>query len=128
MLKLFRNLKPFTLPLLAILILLFGQAMADLYLPTLMADIVDTGIVKNDTAYIWRVGELMLGVAAIGGVCAVVGAFLSSQLAVGFGRNVRGMVFTQVTDYSLREFDKLGTATLITRTTNDINQVQMALL
>src|SRR5438477_12132400 len=127
MITLFKHLKPFTIVIVVILALLFIQAFADLYLPTLMANIVDVGIVKNDTAYIWRVGGLMMLVAAASGLCAVTGAFLSAQTATGFGRNLRGMVFSRVTGFSLREFDKLGTATLITRTTNDINQVQQVL-
>lgn len=128
MIKLSRFLKPFAIVAGAIVALLFGQALADLYLPTLMADIVDKGIVKNDTAYIWSVGELMLLIAGVSAVCSVVAAFLSAKMATGFGRNLRHSVFAQVTGFSLREFDKLGTATLITRTTNDINQVQQVLL
>jgi ATP-binding cassette subfamily B protein len=128
MIRLFKFLSPFRTAVAAILVLLFLQSMAELYLPTLMADIIDTGVVKNDTDYIWRVGEFMLLVAAAGGVCAIAGTFLSSQAAAGFGKNLRSKVFSQVSGFSLHEFDKLGTATLITRTTNDITQVQMVLL
>lgn len=128
MLKLIRHLKPFTVPIIAVLILLFIQVLTDLYLPTLLADIVDTGVVNSDIDYIWRTGAFMLGVTAVGAVCAIIGAFLSSQTTAGFGRNLRNNVFSRVTSFSLNEFDKLGTATLITRTTNDINQVQQVLL
>lgn len=128
MIRLFRYLKPFAFVLVATLVLLFLQAMADLFLPTLMADIVDTGIVRNDTDYIWRVGALMLLVAGASGVCSITATFLSSRMATGFGRNLRSMLFSRVSGFSLREFDKLGTATLITRTTNDINQVQQVLV
>jgi ATP-binding cassette, subfamily B, multidrug efflux pump len=128
MIRLLRYLRPFAILVAAVLGLLFVQAFADLYLPTLMADIVDTGIVNNDTDYIWRVGGLMLLVAGASGVCAVAAAFLSARLSAGFGRDVRSVLFSRVTSYSLREFDKLGTATLITRTTNDVNQVQQVLL
>ncbi|HMA34145.1 MAG TPA: ABC transporter ATP-binding protein [Chloroflexia bacterium] len=127
MLKLVHFLRPFTTPVVIVLLLLLLQSLAELYLPTLMADIVDTGVVKNDTAYIWRVGAFMLLVAAGSGITAILAAFLSAQTATGFGRNLRSKVFAQVTGFSLHEFDKLGTATLITRTTNDINQVQMVL-
>ena len=122
MTRLSKYLKPFALMVAAILILLFFQALADLYLPTLMADIVDTGIIKNDTNYIISVGEFMLVVAAASAFCSITATFLSSKLATGFGRDLRGKVFSQVTGFSLNEFDKLGTATLITRTTNDITR------
>ena len=128
MIRLLKFLKPFTLAVVGILVLLFFQAFADLYLPTLMADIVDVGIVNNDTDYIWRVGGLMLFVAAGSAICAFVAAYLSAKMAAGFGRDLRVTLFSRVTGFSLREFDKLGTATLITRTTNDINQVQQVLL
>src|SRR5829696_7836389 len=128
MLRLSRFLKPFSVAAGATLVLLFLQAMADLYLPSLMADIIDNGVVQNDTDYIWRVGGIMLLVAAVGAVCAIVGTLLSAQIAVGFGRDLRGTLFTRVSGYSLHEFDKLGTATLITRTTNDVNQVMQVLL
>jgi ATP-binding cassette subfamily B multidrug efflux pump len=128
MIRLFKFLSPFRTAVIAILVLLFLQSMAELYLPTLMADIVDIGVVKNDTDYIWRIGMFMLLVAAAGGVCAIAATFLSSQAAAGFGKNLRSKVFSQVSGFSLHEFDKLGTATLITRTTNDITQVQMVLL
>jgi ATP-binding cassette subfamily B protein len=98
--------------------------MAELYLPTLMADIVDTGIVKGDTNYILRVGVIMLLVAAMSGIFTIVSSYLSSKVATGFGKDLRSRVFSQVESYSLQEFDKIGTASLITRTTNDITQVQ----
>jgi len=128
MLKLFKNLKPFTIGVIAVLILMFFQAMAELYLPTLMSDIVNKGIMKEDTDYIWSIGRLMLLVAAGSAACSIIGSFISSKVAVGFGRDVRSKVFSRVESYSLNEFDKIGTASLITRTTNDINQVQMVLV
>ncbi|MGE5675501.1 MAG: ABC transporter ATP-binding protein [Mycobacterium leprae] len=128
MLKLFRFLKPFTLAVLAILVLLFGQAMADLYLPNLMSDIVNVGIVKNDVDYIYRTGGWMLLVASCSSLLAVVASYLASRTAMGFGRDLRQKVFTRAESFSLHEFDKIGTATMITRTTNDITQVQMVLM
>ena len=128
MTKLTRFLKPFALSVAAVLVLLFFQSLAELYLPTLMADIVDTGIVKGDTPYILRVGGFMLLVAAGSGACLMIAAYLSSQIATGFGRDLRSRVFSRVESFSLHEFDKIGTATLITRTTNDINQVQNVLI
>ncbi len=128
MTKLAKFLKPFTALVAATLVLVFLQSMAELYLPTLMADIVNTGVMKNDVAYIWQVGRLMLLVAAGDAVAAVLASFFSSRTAAGFGRNLRNRIFTQVEGFSLHEFDRIGTATLITRTTNDVTQVQMVLM
>jgi ATP-binding cassette, subfamily B, multidrug efflux pump len=142
MIKLFRFLKQYTLQIVAIVILIFTQVLANLYLPTLMADIVDKGIVQKDAVqtisflgfnfsgsykgvdYILRIGGLMLLISAGGAICSVIASFLSSRTAVGFGRIIRNKLFTKVEGFSLHEFDKLGTATLITRTTNDVTQVQ----
>jgi len=128
MIRLLTYLKPFSTQVAALLALLFVQAMATLYLPTLMADIVDNGVVQKNTDYIIRIGGVMLLVAAVGGICSILAALFSSLSATGFGRDLRTSLFSRVTSYSLNEFDKLGTATLITRTTNDINQVQQVLL
>jgi ATP-binding cassette subfamily B multidrug efflux pump len=128
MIKIMRFLKPYRFAIVIILILAFVQAMSILYLPTLMADIVDKGIRNNDLNYIWRVGGLMTLVAIGGTVCAVIGFFVSSQVAVGFGKIVRHEIFHRVEQFSLQEFDTLGTASLITRTTNDTNQVQQVLV
>ncbi len=128
MIKLYRHLRLYAAVITVVLALVLIQALADLYLPTLMADIVDIGVVQSNIDYIWQVGGFMLLVAAVSGGCAIVANFLSSQLASGFGRDLRTKVFSQVTGFSLAEFDKLGTATLITRTTNDITQVQQVLI
>lgn len=124
MLKLYKYLKPFLISIIVLLVLLFLQSLAQLYLPTLMSDIVDTGIVKGDTNYILRVGGFMLLVAAISAVCNIIASYLASKVSIGLGRDLRKMVFSRVETYSLHEFDKIGTASLITRTTNDITQVQ----
>ncbi|MBZ9606651.1 ABC transporter ATP-binding protein/permease [Clostridium estertheticum] len=142
MIKLFRFLKEYTLQIVLIVILIFTQVLANLYLPTLMADIVDKGIVHKDVVqtisflgfsgtykgidYIIRIGGLMLLISAGGVICSVVAAFLSSRTAVGLGRIIRNKLFAKVEGFSLHEFDKVGTATLITRTTNDVTQVQTA--
>jgi len=124
MLKLFRFMKPYTAHIAVVIGLLFVQVLSDLYLPTLMADIVDYGIVNKDVPYIIKIGGLMLIIAAGGTVCAIIASYLSSKTAVGFGKIVREKIFNKVESFSLQEFDKLGTATLITRTTNDVTQVQ----
>ncbi|WP_026576397.1 ABC transporter ATP-binding protein [Bacillus sp. UNC438CL73TsuS30] len=124
MIKLRKFLKPFGLSVLAVLILVLLQSLSELYLPTLMSDIVDKGVVTGDTHYIWKIGGFMLLVAAGGMVCSVTASFFSAKVASGFGKSLRRKLFAHVGDFSLHEFDKIGTASLITRTTNDITQVQ----
>ena len=124
MLKIYRNLKPYLFFILGILVLQFLQAMANLYLPTLMADITNYGILKEDVPYIWRTGGRMLLVAAGGVVCAVLASFFGSRTAIGLGRSLRSQLFRRVEGFSLHEFDHFGASTLITRTTNDIIQIQ----
>ena len=125
MLRLFQFLKPFAASVAAVLALVFLQTLAELYLPNLMSHIVDTGIVQGDTAYIMRVGGYMLAVALGGTLCAIVAGYLTAKSAVGFGKNLRSRVFSHVEGFSANEVNKIGTASLITRTTNDITQVQM---
>lgn len=93
-----------------------------------MSDIVDKGVVKGDTDYIWKIGGYMLLVAAGGMVCSITASFFSAKAASGFGKLLRTKIFSHVGGFSLHEFDKLGTASLITRTTNDITQVQQVLV
>src|SRR5215831_4990617 len=128
MIKLFRLLKPFRMLIFFVFVLVFLQSLANLYLPTLTADIVNNGVVKGDTTYILQVGAIMLLVTFLGTVCAIAGSFYSAKVAIGFGRLVRTMLFTRVGSYSLHEIDTVGTASLITRTTNDTNQVQLVLV
>ncbi|WP_088185906.1 ABC transporter ATP-binding protein [Desulfosporosinus sp. FKA] len=124
MIKLYKSLRHFLPYICGVILFLFVQVLSDLYLPTLMADIVDHGIVNKDIGYIFQVGGHMLLIAAGGTLCAVAANYLSAKTAVGFGRLLRNRIFTKVQSFSLQEFDKLGTATLITRTTNDVTQVQ----
>ncbi len=128
MIKLLRFMRPYRGLLVLVLILAFGQAIANLYLPTLMANIIDYGIIKNDISYIWRTGGIMALVAIGGTIAAVVGIFFSSRVATGFGKIIRAKLFTHVQKFSLHEFDTVGTASLITRTTNDTTQVQQMLV
>ncbi|WP_405158099.1 ABC transporter ATP-binding protein [Paenibacillus sp. FSL H8-0283] len=127
MMKLFRMLKPYQIPIIFILILVLFQSLAELYLPTLMADIVNDGIIKGDIPYIWQIGGWMLVIAIGGTACSVIASYLSSRTAGGFAKQLRSRVFRHVENFSLQEFDKMGTASLITRTTNDITQVQNVL-
>ena len=114
--------------LVAVVVLHFGQTMATLYLPTLNADIVDKGIVTGDTAYIWRTGSVMLLVTLVQITLAIGATYFGSRVAMGFGRDVRGGLFHQVTGYSAQEVGHFGAPSLITRITNDVQQVQMFVL
>lgn len=128
MLKLLKNLSVYKWIVLAILGLVFIQSMSDLFLPTLMADIIDKGVVIGDISYIWKIGGIMLLVAALGAIASVVASYYSSKAAMGLGRDIRRKVFDHVENFSLQDFDEIGTASLITRTTNDITQVQQVVI
>src|SRR6266849_3084925 len=124
MIKLLRFMKPYRMALILVLVLAFVQSMANLYLPRMMADIVDNGIVKGDTGYIWSTGALMLLVTIGGVIAAIIGSFFAARVATGFGKIIRAQIFNRVEHFSLHEFDTMSTASLITRTTNDTTQVQ----
>ncbi len=124
MLKLFRFLKPYWPSIAAILGLTFIGVMADLRLPNLMADIINNGVMSGDTAYILKIGLRMILVTGISILSAICSSFFSSRASAFFGRDVRKAVFSKVESYGLREFDEFGTATLITRSTNDVTQIQ----
>src|SRR5713101_6854339 len=128
MIKLMRFLKPYRGLLVLVVILAAAQALGNLYLPNLFADIVNNGIVKGDTGYIWRLGGLMLLVTMGGTIAAVVGIFFSSRVATGFGKIIRAKIFSHVEQFSLHEFDAVSTSSLITRTTNDTTQVQQVMI
>jgi len=124
MIKLLKNLKPYTLSIIGVIVFVFLQSLSELYLPTLMSDIVDTGVVDGDINYIIRIGMWMILIAIIAMICSVLGSYLAAKVATGFGRDLRTKVFSKVESFSLEEFDKKGTASLIIRTTNDITQIQ----
>jgi ATP-binding cassette subfamily B protein len=126
--RLYRFLKPFSIALGASVVLIVLQTLSQLYLPTLTADIVDNGIARKNVGYIVSTGEVMLVITIGGMIASIAAAFLSSRVAAGFGRDVRAKLFARVETFSLHEFDRFGTATLITRTTNDVTQVQMVTL
>ncbi len=128
MIRLFRFLRPYIPTILLVFAFVFASSMANLYLPNLLSDIINHGIVGNHQDYIWQRGGLMLLVTLGGAIAAIFGAFFSSRVAVGFGRDVRARLFAHISKFSLHEFDTVGTASMITRTTNDTNQVQMVLV
>ncbi|MFE6775982.1 ABC transporter ATP-binding protein [Streptomyces sp. NPDC057702] len=117
-------LRPYARPIAAIVALQFIQTLATLYLPTLNADIIDNGVVKGDTDYILRVGGVMLAVTLLQMACAIGAVYLSARTAMALGRDVRAAVFEHVQSFSAREFAHFGAPSLITRTTNDVQQVQ----
>lgn len=128
MLKLIRFIKPFRASLVFVSVLALAQSLANLYLPRLMADIVDHGIVPGDIRTILEIGGLMLLVAIAGTACAVAGSYFTAKVATGFGRVLRGRLFDRVARLSVHQFEGFSTASLITRTTNDTTQVQQVLL
>jgi ATP-binding cassette subfamily B protein len=111
--------------LLAIVVVLtFVQVMGTLWLPSLNADIIDKGVITGDTDYIWRTGGLMLGVTLVQAVFAIAAVYYGARAAMAFGRDVRDALFHHVTDFSAQDVAAFGSASLITRITNDVTQVQ----
>jgi ATP-binding cassette, subfamily B, multidrug efflux pump len=120
-----RFLRPFTRPLGAIAVLQLGSTLAALYLPSLNADIIDKGIALGDTGYIVRTGAWMLLVTLVQILCSGSAVYLAAGTAMGFGRDLRSAIFHRVGGFSAREVNHFGAPSLITRTTNDVQQVQM---
>jgi len=119
------GLRPYWRQLVLVMVLLLVQAIASLYLPSLNADIINNGVVPGDNGYILRTGGFMLVVTALLGVCAVVAVYFGARVAMSFGRDVRGAIFKRVASFSQPEINHFGSASLITRNTNDVQQVQM---
>jgi ATP-binding cassette, subfamily B, multidrug efflux pump len=128
MIKILKHLSAYKWMVVGIFALIFIQSMSTLYLPTLMSDIIDKGVVVGDIPYIWKIGGFMLVVSALGAVASVIASYYSSKAAIGLGRDVRRKLFYHIEKFSLQEFDEVGTASLITRTTNDITQVQQVVI
>ncbi len=121
-------LAPYTRQLTAVVLLQFVGTLGALYLPKLNADIIDNGVVTGDTGYILRVGGLMLAVALVQVLCSVGAVWFGARTAMGFGRDVRAAIFHRVGSFSQREVQDFGAPSLITRETNDVQQVQMLVL
>lgn len=128
MLRLATYLKPYLIPLVIMLALIFGQTTANLELPDYMAKIVNRGIIGEDTGLVYRTGFEMLLIALAGGACMAGVGFLASRIATGVTRTLRNDLFVKVEDFSLLEFNHFSTASLITRCTNDMQQIQMVLV
>ncbi|WP_405643979.1 ABC transporter ATP-binding protein [Streptomyces sp. NBC_00019] len=121
-------LRPYRKPIALLVVLQFLQTCATLYLPTLNADIIDSGVVKGDTGYILSFGALMIGISLIQVVCNIGAVYYGARTAAALGRDVRAAVFDRVQSFSSREVGHFGAPSLITRTTNDVQQVQMLAL
>lgn len=124
MVAMLKYLKPYMWFVFAIIGLTLGATMLELYLPTLMANVVDVGIVNQDIPYILRTGGWMIvcSIAAI--ILTIAVTFFASKVALGFGRDVRRKLFVHVEHFSMQEYERIGPASLITRATNDVKQVQ----
>jgi ATP-binding cassette subfamily B multidrug efflux pump len=123
-----RFVKPYWLLLLGVIVFQAAQSIASLWLPSLNADIIDRGVATGDIDYILQVGVVMLAVTLGQVICAVVAVYFGSRLAMGFGRDLRAAIFHRVGEFSEQEVSRFGAPSLITRTTNDVQQVQMLVL
>lgn len=128
MMKLMRYLKPYKWQVVIVVVLTAVQSASQLYLPSLMSGIVDRGVVGKDISLILQIGIAMLGFSLVAGICTVLSRLYAVKSAAGFARDLRHDIFETAQAYSLSEFDKIGTASLITRTTNDVTQIQHALI
>jgi ATP-binding cassette, subfamily B, multidrug efflux pump len=122
------HLEPYRPFLLAIVVLQFVGTIAALFLPSLNADIIDNGVARGDTHYIVRTGAIMLAVSLLQILCSVTAVYFGSRTAMSYGRDVRAAIFHRVGSFSAREVAAFGAPSLITRTTNDVQQVQMLVL
>ncbi|MEW2623556.1 ABC transporter ATP-binding protein [Streptomyces sp. NPDC048106] len=121
-------LRPYKKPITLQVLLQFLQTCATLYLPTLNAHIIDNGVVKGDTGYILSFGALMIGISLTQVVCNIGAVYLGARTASALGRDMRAAVFDRVQSFSAREVNHFGAPSLITRTTNDVQQIQMLVL
>ena len=120
-----KYLKPYQKPVILSFILLLAQAIASLYIPNLNADLINNGVAKGDVGYIWHIGLIMLAASTVVIIVSIWITYLASQISMRFGRDLRAAIFKQVQSFSSQELGKFGAASLITRSTNDIQQVQM---
>ncbi len=121
-------LKPYRSTIAVVVFFQFIQTLATLYLPSLNADIIDKGVIKGDTGYVVRIGLGMLGITLVQIAAQIVAVYFGARTAMAVGRDVRGAIFSNVQEFSAREVGQFGAPSLITRTTNDVQQVQMLVL
>lgn len=125
MLKLFKFLKPYWWQVLILVLFTAVQVWTTLRLPALMANIINDGIVPGDTDYIWQTGLKMMGLAAISAVASLVSSYFSARIGTSYARDIRNAIFTKIINLNVLDIRDFSTASLLTRTTNDVNQVQM---
>ena len=123
-----RHLRPYLPHVAAVAVLQLATVLATLYLPSLNADIIANGVATGDTDYLWRVGGVMLIVAIIQVITAIASVWFGARVAMGMGRDIRRSIYTRVDRFSTEEMGRYGAPTLITRATNDVQQVQMLVL
>ena len=128
MTKLLKYLKPYTYTILLAIAFLFGQAMCELALPGYLSDIINDGVTKGNNSYIIRTGGVMLLVSLLGGACSISVGYLAAVASAGSARTARSDIFAKVQSFGNAEFDKFTTASLITRSTNDITQIQTVMV
>lgn len=126
MIKLMKFLSPYKGRVALMLFLLFAQVIGTLYIPTLTADIVNNGIAAGNLEQVWKIGGFMLAVAIVTAIVSVLGTYSSTYIATSMGRDIRGALFRKAQDFSVNNFNHFGAASLITRSTSDVTQIQMA--
>jgi len=122
------SIKPYWRLLVGVIVFQAAQAIVNLYLPTLNADIIDKGVATGDTGYIWRMGGWMLLLSFVGIACTITAVYFGAKIAMRVGRDLRADIFGQVATFSEAEVQRFGAPSLITRSTNDVQQVQMLVL
>ena len=120
-------LRPYRRPITILVVLLVAQTVGNLYLPNLNADIINNGVITGKLHYILSTGLVMIAITVLVGICAVVAVYFASRIGMGAGADIREAVFTRVQSFSARDMNRFGTASLITRNTNDIQQIQLFL-
>lgn len=128
MFKLLRFLKPYWWQTILLLLMTGGQAFCTLMLPSIMADVINNGIVPNNTDYIWQQGLVMLIMTAVAGICSLAANYFSAKVGAEFSRDIRAAIYIKVLSLNLEDTKDYSTASLINRTTNDVTQVQQAIM
>ena len=128
MLKLFRYMRPYFWQCLVLVLAVGLQVFGTLMLPTMMADIVNEGIIKNDTNYIWQMGVKMFGVTIVSALGTLVSSYFSAKVSAAISRDMKKDLFAKVLSFSIAETEQFSTASLVTRTTNDVSQVQQTMV
>src|ERR1700686_4389807 len=118
-------LRPYRVEVVVVVTLVLFQSIANLYLPNLTADIINNGVAKGNIGYIWRIGGVMLGLTVVVGILAIIAVYYASRVSMGLGRDVRRAVFERVQQFSALDMNRFGPPSLITRNTNDVQQVQI---